>query len=58
MPTDKRVDPFRSHNFRVEIDNIEAGSFSECSGLSSEGDPVEYREGTEDLERRRIRTGQ
>lgn len=47
MATDQRIDPFRAHNFRIEIDDLEAGSFSECSGLSSEGEPVEYREGTD-----------
>lgn len=47
MPTGQRTDPFRSFNFRVEIDGLSVGSFSECSGLSSEGDAVEYREGTD-----------
>jgi phage tail-like protein len=45
MGTGVRVDPFRAFNFRVEIDELEVGSFSEVSGLSSEGDAVEYREG-------------
>ncbi len=49
MPTDKRVDPFRAFNFRLEIDNVTAGSFSECSGLSSDGDAIDYREGTDSL---------
>ncbi len=47
MPTGERTDPYRAFNFRIEIDGLEAGSFSECSGLSSEGDAVDYREGTD-----------
>jgi phage tail-like protein len=47
MPTGTRTDPYRSFNFRVEIDGLTVGSFSECSGLSTEGDAVEYREGTD-----------
>ncbi len=45
MPTDTRADPYRGFNFRVEIDSTEAGVFSEASGLTAEGDPVEYRGG-------------
>lgn len=47
MATGERVDPFRGFNFRVEIDGITLGSFSECSGLVAEGDAVDYREGTD-----------
>ena len=45
--TDKRNDPYRSFNYRLEIDNEEIGGFSEVGGLTAEGDPVEYREGNE-----------
>jgi phage tail-like protein len=45
MSTDKRNDPFRSYNFEVQIEGTPVGAFSEVSGLSAEGDPVEYREG-------------
>jgi phage tail-like protein len=45
MATGDRSDPFRGFNFRVEIDGITVGSFSEVSGLSSDGDVVEYRNG-------------
>ncbi|MCP4304294.1 MAG: phage tail protein [bacterium] len=46
MPTtDERTDPYRGFNFRVEIHGEEIGAFSEVSGLTAEGDPVEYREG-------------
>ena len=47
MATAIRVDPFRAFNFRVEIDGLTVGSFSECSGLTAEGDSVDYREGTD-----------
>lgn len=47
MPTGSRVDPFRSFNFRVEIDGLSVGSFRECTGLAGDGTPVEYREGTD-----------
>jgi phage tail-like protein len=44
---DQRIDPYRSFNFRVDIDNTTVASFSECSGLSTDGDSVDYREGTD-----------
>src|SRR6185437_348671 len=45
--TAARIDPLRSFNFRVEIDNMTLASFSEVSGLTADGDMVEYREGTD-----------
>jgi phage tail-like protein len=42
-----RQDPFTGLNFRVEIDSIPVAAFAECSGLSSETDVIEYREGTD-----------
>ncbi len=45
MATADRIDPYRSYNFRVEIDGITRAGFRECSGLDSSQDPVEYREG-------------
>ncbi|MEP6832337.1 MAG: phage tail protein [Gemmatimonas sp.] len=47
MPTATRSDPFRAFNFRVEIDGLTVGSFSECAGLTADGDSVDYREGTD-----------
>jgi len=47
MATDTRNDPFRGFNFRVEIDGIGVGGFSEVSGLTADGDPTDYREGTD-----------
>jgi phage tail-like protein len=47
MPTGQRVDPYRSFNFIIEIDGVPAAAFSEVSGLTAEGDAVDYREGTD-----------
>ena len=44
-PIGGRVDPYRNFNFRVEIDGITVASFSEVSGLSSETEVIEYRNG-------------
>jgi phage tail-like protein len=49
MATDTRKDPFRGFNFRVDIDGIGTGSFSEVSGLTADGDAVDYREGTDPI---------
>lgn len=45
MPRVADADPFRGFNFRVEIDGITAGSFSEVSGLQVEMEVEDYREG-------------
>jgi phage tail-like protein len=45
--TGKREDPYRSFNFLVEIDNAPVAGFSEVSGLSQDGDVIEYREGSD-----------
>jgi len=47
MPTGTRTDPFRTFNFRLEIDGLTVGSFRECSGLTADGNSIEYREGTD-----------
>ena len=49
----KRVDPYKNFNFRVEIDGIPNAGFSEVSGLSTEVDCIEYREGA-DLTTRKL----
>ncbi len=41
----KRVDPYKNFNFRVEIAGITLAGFSDCTGLESEVDVIEYREG-------------
>src|SRR5262245_17698117 len=47
MATGERRDPYRSFNFQLEIDGVPLGAFSEVSGLTSEADAVDYREGTD-----------
>jgi phage tail-like protein len=47
MPTGGRVDPFRAHNFIVEIGGITRAGFREVSGLDSANDAIDYREGND-----------
>ena len=49
----QRDDPYTSFNFVVDIQGMRAG-FSECGGLTTETDIVEYREGNEDITVRKI----
>lgn len=42
-----RNDPFGQFNFLVEIDGITRAGFSEVSGLTSDTNVMEYREGDE-----------
>lgn len=54
MPTGDRKDPYGGFNFLLEIDGIIRAAFSECSGLSSDTDPTEYRSGDENITVREI----
>lgn len=54
MPTGDRRDPFAAFNFTIEIDGITRAAFSECSGLSTNTDPIEYRDGNEDITVRKV----
>jgi phage tail-like protein len=47
MATDKRNDPYRVSNFNILIDGVKRGAFAEVTGLTAEGDAVDYREGTD-----------
>ncbi len=40
-----RLDPYPAYNFWVEIDGLWVGSFAEVTGLQSEVEVKEYREG-------------
>lgn len=42
-----RVDPYKNFRFRVEIDGLPQAGFSECSGLGSQVEVIEYREGSD-----------
>jgi phage tail-like protein len=52
--TGSRNDPFASFNFLVVIDGVTVAGFSECSGLTTETDPIEYRNGNEDITVRKL----
>lgn len=55
MPaTGSRNDPFAAFNFLVEIDGVTVAGFSECTGLSTESDVIEYREGKEPITVRKL----
>ena len=45
MAKGKRVDPYKNFSFLIEIENIIQAGFSECSGLGSNVEVIEYREG-------------
>jgi phage tail-like protein len=45
MATGNRVDPFLSYNFKIEVEDLVVGGFSEVSGLELEIEMHEYREG-------------
>jgi phage tail-like protein len=47
MPDGKRNDPFGQFNFLVEVDGVIQAGFSEASGLTTDTNVIEYREGNE-----------
>ena len=44
-PVGSRKDPYLATHFFVEIDGIDQGGFSDCSGLEAKTDVFEYEEG-------------
>ncbi len=54
MATGDRNDPYSAFNFILEIDGVDAAGFSECSGLTTETDVIEYRNGDEDITVRKL----
>lgn len=55
MPqTGSRNDPYSAFNFLVEIENVTVAGFSECSGLNTETDAIEYRNGNDDFTVRKL----
>ena len=44
-----RNDPFPQFNFQVKIDGIVVAGFSEVSGLTTDTNIIEYREGSENV---------
>ncbi len=47
MASGTRNDPYGQFNFQVEIDGVVVAGFSEVSGLSTDTNMIEYREGNE-----------
>lgn len=41
----QRIDPHPAFRFEIQVDGFASGGFSECTGLASETEVVEYREG-------------
>jgi phage tail-like protein len=39
------VDPYRAYNFKLEIQGVTEGHFTECSGLGAKVHAISYREG-------------
>src|SRR5260370_18919647 len=50
MADGKRNDPYGQFNFLVKIDGIVVAGFSEVSGLTTDTNIIEYREGSENVE--------
>lgn len=49
-----RNDPYSAFNFSIEIDGKSVGGFSECSGLTTESDVIEYRNGDDPTYARKL----
>jgi len=43
--TGTQVDPYRAYNFKLEIQGVTEGHFTECSGLGIAVQAIRYREG-------------
>jgi phage tail-like protein len=50
----RETDPFASYNFLVESGGVLKAGFSECTGLGSETDAIDYREGGDDIAVRKL----
>ena len=47
MAGGQRIDPYGQFNFLLEIDGVTCAGFSEVSGLTTDTNIIEYREGNE-----------
>jgi phage tail-like protein len=43
--TGRVVDPYRAYNFKLEIQGVTEGHFTECTGLGVKVSDIKYREG-------------
>ncbi len=48
------IDPLASFNFKLEIAGITVAGFSECTGLNTEQNVIDYREGPESITPRKL----
>jgi len=48
------TDPYASFNFRLEINGIVKAGFSEVTGLNAEANVIEYREGVDAINVRKL----
>ena len=42
--TGQRLDPYRAYNFKLEIQGVTEGHFTECAGLAVKVNSIAYRE--------------
>ena len=54
MPKSTRKDPYGAFNFLVEIEDVVVAGFTEVTGLETETEIIEYREGNEDIQVRKL----
>jgi len=52
--TTRPQDPFKGYKFILEIDGISQAGFSDCSGLGSHINVIEYREGGDNITVRKL----
>ena len=52
--TEPYVDPYLNYRFLIEVDSVVKAGFTECSGLSSKIDVVQYREGGDQMSVRKL----
>lgn len=50
----RATDPYASFNFRLEINGIVKAGFSEVTGLNAEANVIEYREGVDAINARKL----
>jgi phage tail-like protein len=49
-----RHDPYRNFGFKLEIQGLTVGGFSDVTGFGASTDPIEYREGGENRSVRKL----
>src|ERR1043166_8243526 len=52
--TGDRSDPYSAFNFLVTINEITVAAFSEVSGIETDSDVIEYRNGNEGITKRKL----